>query len=125
MVTAAAAGGFSLRQHYQAPLVTGVLNVPGSAWTLGQWGSKNGKVVFNGDPPLALLQRLCSAPPTPGTSKLQTAAECLSQHSYTLSARYQPAGRFWTFQWIEAGWLLAASALLIALAVWLVHKRTA
>ena len=33
------------------------------------------------------------------------------------------ATRFWTFQWIEAGGLLALSALLIAATVWLVHPR--
>jgi hypothetical protein len=36
---------------------------------------------------------------------------------------YQPGTRFWPFQWIEAGWLLVLSALLIAVAVWLVRRR--
>jgi len=36
-----------------------------------------------------------------------------------------PAGRFWAFQFIEGGWLLALSVLLIAATVWLVHRRTA
>ena len=38
---------------------------------------------------------------------------------------YQPAGRFWPFQWIEGGWLLALSALLIAAAIGLVRRRAA
>ena len=38
---------------------------------------------------------------------------------------YQPASRFWPFQLIEGGWLLASSALLIATTVWLVHRRAA
>jgi len=37
--------------------------------------------------------------------------------------RYQPATRFWAFQSIEGGWLLALSVLLIALTVWLVRRR--
>ena len=35
------------------------------------------------------------------------------------------AGRFWPFQWIEGGWLLALSVLLIAATVWLVRRRAA
>jgi transposase len=31
--------------------------------------------------------------------------------------------RFWPFQWIQGGWQLALSALLIAATVWLVHRR--
>jgi hypothetical protein len=38
---------------------------------------------------------------------------------------YQPASRFWPLQWIEGGWLLALSVLLIAVTVWLVHRRAA
>jgi hypothetical protein len=36
---------------------------------------------------------------------------------------YQPASRFWPFQLIEGGWLLALSVLLIAATVWLVRRR--
>jgi hypothetical protein len=49
---------------------------------------------------------------------------CLSQHGYTSWTSYQPASRFWPFQWIEGGWLLALSVLLIAATVWLVRRRT-
>jgi hypothetical protein len=40
-----------------------------------------------------------------------------------LRANYQPASHFWPVQWIEGGGLLALSALLIAVTVWLVHHR--
>jgi hypothetical protein len=33
------------------------------------------------------------------------------------------ASRFWPFQWIGGGWLLALSVLLIAATVWLVRRR--
>ena len=46
-----------------------------------------------------------------------------SQHGDTLWANYQPASRFWPFQLIESGWLLALSVLLIAATVWLVRRR--
>jgi hypothetical protein len=42
-----------------------------------------------------------------------------------LRANYQPASHFWRVQWIEGGALLALSALLIAVTVWLVHRRAA
>jgi hypothetical protein len=38
---------------------------------------------------------------------------------------FQPASRFWPFQWIEGGWLLALSALLIGATIWLVQRRAA
>ena len=42
-----------------------------------------------------------------------------------LRANYQPASHFWRVQWIEGSGLLALSALLIAVTVWLVHRRAA
>jgi hypothetical protein len=49
----------------------------------------------------------------------------LAQHGYALLTTYQPDSRFWPFQWIEGGWLLALSLLLIAVTVWLVRRRAA
>ena len=46
----------------------------------------------------------------------------LVQHGYTQQTTYQPASRFWTFQLIEGGWLLALSVLLIAATVWLARR---
>ncbi len=120
----AIAAGMFLRQHYLTPLVTSKLNVPGSAWITSQWGTKGGKFAFAGRPPSnlsnssALPRRWDLGKPSPGTL-----AQCLSQHGYTLWTSYQPASRFWPFQWIEGGWLLALSVLLIAVTVWLVHRR--
>jgi hypothetical protein len=56
---------------------------------------------------------------------LEAVAQCLARHGYTQWTIYQPASRFWPFQWIEGGWQLALSALLIAATVWLVHRRAA
>jgi hypothetical protein len=38
---------------------------------------------------------------------------------------YQPQSRFWTFQFIEGGWLLALAVLLGAATIWLVRRRAA
>jgi hypothetical protein len=47
----------------------------------------------------------------------------LTQQGYTQWTSYQPARRFWAFQWIEGGWLLALSVLLITATAWLVSRR--
>src|SRR5262249_29303173 len=50
--------------------------------------------------------------------------QCAKQEGYRSHyLAYQPADRFWTFQWIETGIYLAISALAIALAVWVVKRR--
>jgi hypothetical protein len=51
--------------------------------------------------------------------------QCFAAHGFTQWTRYQPASRFWAFQWIEGGWLLALSLLLIGVTVWIVHRRAA
>ena len=112
-----------LRQHYMTPLLTSSPNLPGSAWTVNQWYTKGGTFAFgaHSSGPVNAVQRLC--PPHIGSGL--SPAQCLSQHGYTQWSSYQPGSRFWPFQWIEAGWLLALSALLIAVAVWLVRRRAA
>ena len=62
-------------------------------------------------------------PATPAT--LGDPVQYLIQHGYTQLTTYQPASQFWRFQWIEGGWLLGLSLLLIATSVWLVRRRAA
>ena len=124
-----AAGGF-LREHYLTPLVTtsNNFNLPGTstAWIISQWSTKGGRFAFAGNPPLSLLNQFCSSLPASKAGPPGEAfAQCLAPHGYTQWTSYQPASRFWAFQWIEGGWLLALSALLIAATVWLVHRRAA
>ena len=124
----ALAAGMFLRHHYLTALVTSNPNVPASAWITSQWWTKGGNFAFTGLPPMNLLQQFCpSVPARAGKFKPLpgSVAQCLSQHGYTRWTGYQPASRFWTFQLIEGGWLLALSLLLIAATVWLVHRRTA
>jgi len=120
----ALAAGLYLRRHYLTALVSSKPNVPTSAWIMSQWWTKDGKFAFTGLPPINLLQQFC-APSAVGSGKpaLGTLAQCLSQHGYTRWTSYQPASRFWSFQFIEAGWLLALSVLLIAMTVWMVRRR--
>jgi len=118
-----ATGGF-LRQHYLAPLVTSKLNIPSSAWVITQqWFTKGGRRASQ-----SVLNQLLQAAPGQllgkgGVPKSVTVWQYLAQHGYTQLTTYQPAGRFWPFQWIEGGWQLALSVLLIAVTVWMVRQR--
>ena len=38
---------------------------------------------------------------------------------------YLPVSRFWPLQFVEGGWLLALSVILVAATVWLVRRRAA
>ena len=119
-----------LRQHYLAPLVAKGSNLPGAAWITSEWWTKGGKFVFGARPPIGLLQQLCPATFVTGPGGkigikggAGAPTTCLVQHGYAQWADYQPAGHFWPFQWIEGGWLLALSVLLIGVTVWLVRRR--
>jgi hypothetical protein len=47
----------------------------------------------------------------------------LIQHHIGQTVAYQPESRFWPFQLIECGWLLALALILGAVTVWLVRRR--
>jgi hypothetical protein len=114
-----------LRRHYLSPLLTTSPNVPGSAWIYRQWWTEGGMFAFTGwrDAPHELVQQCASAPVGPLRKPSKgTLAQCFAQHGYTQLTRYQPASRFWSFQWIEGGWLIALSMLLIAATVWLLRR---
>src|SRR5487761_823370 len=121
------AAGRALRQHYLAPFVTSNPSAwvsPGSAWVISsQWTTKGGQPVSQSE----LKNVLQGAPPQlagkGGVPKALGSVQYLIQHGYTLRTSYQPASRFWPFQWIESGWLLALSLLIIAATVRVVRRR--
>jgi ABC-type transport system involved in multi-copper enzyme maturation permease subunit len=127
------ATGLFLREHYLAPLLTTKLTVPGSAWIISQWWTKGGVTLSQATMQQVMLPvfgRLMPAVPPDQVHlyKLPTqlsTEQYLTQHGYTYWTSYQPGSRFWPFQWIEGGWLLALSVLLIAATVWLVRRRAA
>ena len=94
-----------LREHYLTPLVTSTSFLPGAstAWVISQWSTKDGRFAFSGNPPGSLVSQFCSAVPPDKIGPLGF-APCLAQHGYTQWTSYQPADRFWPFQWIEGGW---------------------
>jgi hypothetical protein len=139
----ALAAGLYLQQHYVAPLVTSNpnlnlnltlnpnLNLPGSGWILSRWWTKGGTTLSQATMNQVinpLFQRLMPAVPHDEVHLYKqptylNVLQYLTHHGYTQWTSYQPDSRFWPFQWIEGGWLLALSVLLIAATVWLVRRR--
>jgi ABC-2 family transporter protein len=125
------AAGLYLQQRYAAPLVTSGLSLPGGAWILSQWWTKGGVPVSQSTMDQVIVSVFPRVAPVVHSraQKLQavnvSVPQYLTQHGYTQWTRYQPAGRFWPFQWIEGGWLVALSVLLIAGTVWLAARRAA
>jgi hypothetical protein len=123
--------GWFLRRHYEAPLVTANPN-----FAAPRVGAE--PVVDRGGHPASLsminqtLRGIDTQAVTPGQFQPGPATPAsidpvhyLIQHGYTLTTVYEPDSRFWPFQWIEGGWLLALSLILIAMTVWLVRRRAA
>ncbi|MGO9148223.1 MAG: hypothetical protein ACLP1E_06415 [Acidimicrobiales bacterium] len=144
--TGLAVGAGFLRRYYEAPLVTTKLNPALSDWVTGQRWTQDGKPVSVSTVNQVLqkigagiLGRNNQVGQLPGsasgsgqvagslssTSGGVNPTQYLVHHGFALVSTYQPASRFWPFQWIEGGWLFALALLLMGTAVWLVHRRAA
>jgi len=133
------ATGLYLREHYLPQVVVkNLFNPPSSAWIISQWWTRAGATVSQStmnqvmnsmfDRTMPVVHAAAAKSFGVKAQKHQTYLDTLhylTQHGYTEWVRYQPASRFWPFQWIEGGWLLALSVLLIAATVWLVRRRAA
>jgi hypothetical protein len=137
--------GQYLRQHYLTPLLTtnvahspaaaagppgtaGSADLPSSTWMLSQWWTKDGRTLNQHTMSQVLDSTNRQIAPTLNSREQKPQAtldvlQYLTHHGYTQWTRYQPGSRFWPFQWIEGGWLLALSALLITATVWLIRRR--
>jgi ABC-2 family transporter protein len=118
--------GAWLRERYLTPLETRSLNVPSSAWVVSQNWTKGGHTVSQ-----SMLYQVLQGAPAEVAGKegggpnlhALVAWQYLVQHGYIQVTSYQPLNRFWAIQWIEAGWLLGLSVLLITSTVLLVRRR--
>jgi hypothetical protein len=125
--------GLFLRRHYEATLLTSRTNLPSTDWVMSEWWTRGGKPVSSSAIDQVLEKvgvsvsgngQILRASQGSGLGNMSP-TQYLIHHGFTQWSSYQPASRFWPFQWIEAGWLVALSMLLMAAAVWLVHRRAA
>lgn len=110
----------SWRMHYLAPLhreVAVQFQGVGSYGSSVYWGSQQPVIMTRGLgwPDGRLLS---------DAEQLRPAA-WMRQHHIVMWITYQPGSRYHAFQGIELGWLLAASALLVAAAIFVVRQRPA
>jgi hypothetical protein len=117
---------YLLRGHYQAPLTgTGLINSSvgagrGAPWLLSQWWTAPGGLPASQAEISSLSTQLRQAGglPTP-----QAVQQWFAEQGYLKYFTYQPATRFWEFQLIEGGWLLALILVLAAATVYLIRRR--
>jgi hypothetical protein len=108
---------------------------PPSAWTLSSHlVTSSGQPVSSGQI-AAFIQRNCpdavvpQPPPTGGGISRAPASDpgraCLAQvaKTYHLLVNYQPANRYWTFQWLETGIFTALALAAVAGCYWWVTHR--
>jgi hypothetical protein len=116
-----------VRPRYLTPLTTTGADLDPSNLVINSWWTKGGITVGN-DQLNSILQAIgvqangngfTAQRPNP-TDPYQY----LLQHGYMQVTSYQPATRYWTFQWIESGWLVVLSAALLGLTLWLLRRRS-
>jgi hypothetical protein len=90
--------------------------IPSGSWQLSRDIVQNGQTVSG----KLSFPAECLRPAT-----RQASDACLSQHGFASVVKYQPASRYWTFQWIETGIFVALAAILVAVAVLAVRRRDA
>jgi hypothetical protein len=107
-----------LRPHYQAALVANVpfgkpAAAPGGSWMLKENLMLNGHIISG---PVQLTGQCDGA-----TDQRQ----CLGSLGYRFAVTYQPANRYWTFQFIESGLFVVLAAIVITVAVIVIRRRDA
>lgn len=107
-----------LRPHYLAPVrryvsMAAPPEAPQGAWTQSDDLVLHGRVISG---PIRMPSTcLGSGPP-------KDANGCMDSLGYRVRVTYQPAARYWTFQWIEVG-IFAGLAVLLAVAALVLLRR--
>ncbi len=121
----------SLRPHYRAPLSTSSLQLPQADQPIQQWWTRGGVRVSEAQINQALQAIGVQSSggggnftAGPGSSSVDP-MQYLLDHGFSQWTSYQPDSRYWSFQWIEFGWLAGLSLLLLAVALWMVRRRAA
>jgi hypothetical protein len=119
-----------LRDRYAAPLVASSLQLSPGDLPIDQWWTKGGVRATDAQINVVLQAIGMQSDGTgnftvgPGSGTVDP-IEYLTQHGFTQLTSYQPDSRYWTFQWIELGWLTVLSLLLLGASIWLIRRRPA
>ncbi|MCO5995944.1 hypothetical protein [Actinoallomurus rhizosphaericola] len=114
---------FKLRRYYMTPLVTVGRTGPRD-WVVGQaYVDPSGRLLDTADGHLLYTKYLAQLPMSGDPGPSVSYRDWLQARHYTIVTSYHPAGRFWTFQFIEAGWMSLLILLLGLATVWLVRRR--
>lgn len=118
-----------LRPNYLSQLTTTSTELSNKDLSLGQWWTKGGVRVSDAQIDSALqaigVQLNGGVHVQVGAGPSVDPVQYLLQHGYQQVTSYQPGSRYWPFQWIEFGWLVALAALLLAASLWLLRRRPA
>jgi hypothetical protein len=121
-----------LRLHYLTPLTSTKGEPDPHDVVVGQWWTSGGVRVSDSEINAKLADvgvhmdgNGIHAQAGPGSGAPPDPIEYLAQHGYAQVISYQPDHRYWTFQWIELGWLLALSLALLAITFWVLRRRSA
>jgi hypothetical protein len=114
----------AVRAHYAPPLTASVSAAQGSSNpALGGWTIDRGTVDSHGNPVFeGEIVAACGLPGQTGPGIAVNRA-CVADHGFTDSVVYQPADRFWEFQYIEAGIFGGLSLLCLGCTFWWVRSR--
>ena len=104
----------------------------GDGFSIGPAGTEIHGYTMPGTWSLTARAKVVNADGTPYTSKqfahcvtgeFEKDQECLGQENLHFGYTYQPASRYWPFQWIELSAFLALSLLLTGFAFWWIRHR--
>ncbi|MCO6005464.1 hypothetical protein NE236_10765 [Actinoallomurus purpureus] len=113
---------FKLRRYYMTPLVTAGRIGPRD-WVVGRaYVDPTGHLLDTGQSHILFTKYLAQLPSSSDGPSVSY-RDWLQARHYTIVTSYHPAGRFWTFQFIEAGWMGLLILLLGIATVWLVRRR--
>ena len=87
---------------------------PSGSWAMGN------ELVHNGR---AVPGNVVGIPPACAGKPQGQLNRCMDAQGYRVRLTYQPAGRYWTFQWIEFGVFAALSVVLVGVAIVLLRRR--
>jgi len=115
---------YFLRAHYIAPLTATSSDgtnpvIPGNAWRIHrQFVDAGGAELSRGQ-----ISQVCGGARI-GEEGVAVPSQCFASHGIVRQILYQPADRFWTFQFVEFGIFLALALACLALTIYWVRRRS-